>query len=157
VFTGKVEVGQGIRTSLTQVVAEELRCPPGQIRLVMADTALTPYDFGTAGSRTTPAMAPQLRLVGAAARELLLDLAAEQAGLKRDTLTVAGGKVTGPQGKPSFEFGQLTKGKKLVKVIDDKTPTTPVEKWAVAGTPVPRVEGADFVTGAHRYASDVRR
>src|SRR5436309_1492334 len=66
-------------------------------------------------------------------------------------------RLAGPGGKPAFEFGQLTKGKKLVKVIDDKTPTTPPEKWAVAGTPLPKVDGAAFVTGAHRYASDVKR
>jgi isoquinoline 1-oxidoreductase len=156
VFTGKTEVGQNIRTSLTQVVAEELRLPPGRIRLVMADTALTPYDFGTAGSRTTPAMASQLRKVAAAARELLLDLAAEQGKVKRETLNVADGKVVGP-GATAFEFGQLTHGKKLVKVVDDQAPTTPAEKWTVAGTSVPKVDGRALVTGAHRYASDVRR
>src|SRR5205085_12100964 len=136
----------------TQVVAEELRTPVGRITLVMADTARTPNDGGTAGSRTTPAMAPQLRRVAAAARELLLDLAATEAKAKRDTLTVADGKVTGSG--MSFEFGQLTKGKKLVKVIDDKTPTTPVEKWTVAGTSVPKVDGRAFVTGSHKYTSD---
>ncbi|HEY9232101.1 MAG TPA: molybdopterin cofactor-binding domain-containing protein, partial [Blastocatellia bacterium] len=58
VFTGKVEVGQDIRTSLAQVVAEELRMPLASISLVMGDTDLTPYDMGTFGSRTTPTMAP---------------------------------------------------------------------------------------------------
>src|SRR5262249_57796401 len=134
-------VGQNIRTSLTQVVAEELRLAPGRISLVMADTARTPYDFGTAGSRTTPAMAPQLRRVAAAARELLLDLAAEEGKVKRETLSVSDGKVVGPGGTPSFEHGKLTKGKKLVKVIDTSTPTTPAEKWTVAGTSVPKVDG----------------
>jgi nicotinate dehydrogenase subunit B len=157
VYTGKVEVGQNIRTSLTQVVAEELRLPPARIRLVMADTAQTPYDFGTAGSRTTPVMAAELRRVGAAARELLLDLAAEQGGVKRELLSVAGGKVMGPSGRPSFEFGRLTKGKKLLKVIDEKTPTSPPEKWTVAGTSIPKVDGRAFVTGAHRYSSDIKR
>jgi len=157
VYTGKVEIGQNIRTSLTQVVAEELRLPPERIRLVMADTALTPNDGGTAGSRTTPAMAPQLRQVAAAARELLLDLAAEQGKIKRETLTVAEGKVVGPGAQPSFDFGQLTSGKKLVKVLDKPAPTAPVEKWAVAGTPVAKVDGRSFVTGVHHYASDVKR
>jgi isoquinoline 1-oxidoreductase len=73
VFTGKAEVGQNIRTSLSQVVAEELRTPVDRIRLVMADTALTPFDAGTFGSRTTPVMAPQLRLAAATAREALLE------------------------------------------------------------------------------------
>ncbi len=54
VFTGKVEVGQNARTSLTQAVAEELSMPLSSIRMVMADTDLTPWDMGTVGSRTTP-------------------------------------------------------------------------------------------------------
>jgi isoquinoline 1-oxidoreductase len=157
VYTGKVEVGQNIRTSLTQVVAEELRAPVGRIRLVMADTQLTPVDGGTAGSRTTPAMAPQLRRVAAAARELLLDLAAEEGKIERKTLAVKDGKVVGPDAGPSFEFGQLTKGKKLMKVIDAEVPTTPAEKWTVAGTSVPKVDGRAIVTGTHKYSSDVKR
>ena len=60
VFTGKVEVGQHIRTSLAQAVAEELRLPLDKLRLVMADTDRTPYDMGTVGSRTTPIMARRL-------------------------------------------------------------------------------------------------
>jgi isoquinoline 1-oxidoreductase len=157
IYTGKVEVGQNIRTSLTQVVAEELRLAPGRISLVMADTQRVPSDMGTFGIRTTPTMASQLRRVAAAARELLLDLAAQQGKLKRDTLTVSGGKVAGPGGKPAFTFGHLTMGKKLVKLIDDDTPTTPAAKWTVAGTSVPKVDGRAFVTGTHRYTSDMRR
>ncbi len=156
-FTGKVEIGQNIRTSLAQVVAEELRLPPARVRMVMADTQLTPFDFGTAGSMTTPMMASQLRRVGAAARELLLDLAAEQLKVERASLRVADGKVVGPEGKPAIDFGDLTKGKKLVKLIEDKVPTSPAEKWTVAGTSVPKADGRAFVTGEHRYASDVRR
>ncbi len=157
VFTGKVEIGQNIRTSLTQVVAEELRTPVGRIRLVMADTGQTPFDGGTAGSRTTPSMAPQLRRVAAAARELLLDLAAEQGKIGRATLTVADGKIVGPGSKPEFTFGQLTRGQKLMKLIGNKAPTTPANQWKVEGTSVPKVDGREFVTGTHRYASDVRR
>src|SRR3954471_8278337 len=77
VFTGKAEVGQNIRTSLTQAVAEELQATVSSVRMVMADTELTPYDAGTFGSRTTPDMFPQLRKVSAAARESLIALAAE--------------------------------------------------------------------------------
>jgi nicotinate dehydrogenase subunit B len=157
VYTGKVEIGQNNRTSLTQVVAEELHLPMERIRLVMADTQVVPFDFGTAGSSSTPRMAPQLRRAAAAARALLFDLAAEQGKIKRETLCVQDGKIGAADGKASFTFGQLTHGKKLMKVIDDKTPTTPAEKWTIAGTSPPKVDGRDFVTGAHRYASDVKR
>ena len=53
-FTGKVEIGQNIRTSLAQSVADELRVPFESVRMVMGDTALTPFDMGTFGSRSTP-------------------------------------------------------------------------------------------------------
>jgi isoquinoline 1-oxidoreductase len=157
VYTGKVEIGQNIRTSLAQVVAEELRVPLDTVRLVMADTAAVPYDGGTAGSRTTPQMASQLRLAAAAAREALLDLAAEKTKLDRGSLPVAEGAVSGPGGKPSFPFGKLTAGKKLAKSIRRDVPTTPAAKWTVAGKPAPKADGRAFVTGSHQYASDIRR
>ena len=78
VYTGKVEVGQNARTSLTQAVAEELRTPVSSIRMVMGDTELTPFDMGTFGSQTTPRMWPQIRKAAAAAREMLIDLAAAE-------------------------------------------------------------------------------
>ena len=157
VYTGKVEVGQNIRTSLAQVVAEELKSPIARIRLLMADTAHVPFDMGTFGSQTTPVMAAQLRRVAAASREVLLDLAAEKASLERKTLTIAGGKVTGPGGKPAYDFGQLTRGKKIMKLVSASAATTPADKWTVAGTSVEKVDGRAFVTGGHIYASDVRK
>jgi isoquinoline 1-oxidoreductase len=156
-YTGKVEIGQNIRTSLTQVVAEELHVPLGRIQLVMADTGRTPYDMGTFGSQTTPQMAAQLRRVAASAREVLLDLAAERGRLARDGLTVADGRVMGPGGRPSFTFGELTRGERLVRLIDERAPTTAAARWTVAGTSAAKVDGRAFVTGAHRYASDVKR
>ncbi|HTS76777.1 MAG TPA: molybdopterin cofactor-binding domain-containing protein, partial [Bryobacteraceae bacterium] len=73
VYTGKVEVGQNSRTSLTMSVAEELGAPLTSIELVMGDTERVPFDMGTFGSMTTPQMVPQLRRVAAAARRLLPD------------------------------------------------------------------------------------
>ena len=78
VYTGKVEVGQNARTSLTQAVAEELHAPVASIRMVMGDTALTPFDMGTFGSQTTPRMWPQIRKAAATAREMLIDLASQK-------------------------------------------------------------------------------
>jgi isoquinoline 1-oxidoreductase len=157
VYTGKVEIGQNIRTSLTQVVAEELHMPVERIQLVMADTQRTPFDGGTAGSRTTPAMAPQLRRVAAAAREMLLDLAAEQSKLDRTALTAADGKIVHAKTNQSFAFGELTKGKKLMKVIGQELPTTVPKDWQIAGTSVAKVDGRAFVTGSHTFTSDVKR
>ena len=72
VFTGKVEVGQNIRTSLAQLVAEELMVPFDAITMVMGDTDLTPWDAGTFGSQSTPTMGPRLRTMAAAARQTLV-------------------------------------------------------------------------------------
>jgi isoquinoline 1-oxidoreductase len=158
VFTGKTEVGQNIRTSLTQAVAEELRAPVSAIKMVMADTDLVPYDMGTFGSQTTPQMASRLHRVAAAARETLLDTAAEFLKAERASLTVADGKIfrTNANKNEAVTFGQLTKGQKITKAVSDSTPITPAAKWTIAGTSVPKVDGRDFVTGRHKYSSDMK-
>jgi isoquinoline 1-oxidoreductase len=157
VYTGKVEVGQNIRTSLAQVVAEELRLPVETIEMVMGDTDLTPYDRGTFGSRTTPEMSPQLRRAAAAAREMLVGLAAEAWRIDRTALVVTDGTVSDPVGERTVRFGELTKGRKLVEVIPSDVPLTPVSDWKVAGTSASKVRGRAFVTGGHQYVSDLTR
>src|SRR5919205_3813129 len=94
VYTGKAEVGQNIRTSLAQAVAEELRVPVESIQVVMGDTDRTPFDAGTFGSRTTPTMALHLHKVAASTRELLVDLAAERWGVDRAEIEVADGTIS---------------------------------------------------------------
>ena len=110
-YTGKVEVGQNSRTSLTAAVAEELRVPVASVRFIMGDTALTPFDGGTAGSGTTPNMWPQIRRAAATAREMLLDLAAQKWNADRASISIANGKVT--SGSHTAGFGELTQGQKL--------------------------------------------
>src|SRR5229473_3027368 len=156
VYTGKVEMGQNIRTSLAQAVAEELHAPIASISLVMGDTDLTPFDMGTFGSRTTPTMAPQLKKVGAAARETLVDLAAEKWKVDRTSVSVNEGKVKNAATGESIGFGALTHGQQLLKTVDGAA-VTPADKWTVAGTSVPKTTARDIVTGAHRFTSDVVR
>jgi nicotinate dehydrogenase subunit B len=156
VFNGKTEVGQNVRTSLTQAVAEELRTPPSMITMVLADTQLVPYDAGTFGSQSTPSMAPRVHKVAATVREMLVDLAAEHFKVDRGVLTVADGKVTKAGGGESVGFGQLTKGQKLVKQVDDKIAITGPADWKICGTSVPKVDGRNYVTGKHKYSSDVK-
>jgi nicotinate dehydrogenase subunit B len=157
VFTGKVEVGQNIRTSLSQAVAEELCVPVSSIKLVMADTDLTPFDMGTFGSRSTPQMGSQLRKVGAAARLLLTELAAEHWKTDAGQIVVANGQVKNKRTGESIGFGALTKGEKLTKPVRSDTPLRPAGQWTIAGTSVPKVDAHDFVTGAHRYTSDQKQ
>ena len=155
-FSGKVEIGQNARTSLTQAVAEELGVPVASIRFVLADTDLTPFDMGTFGSGTTPRMVPQLRRVAASARELLLDLAANRLSVDRAMLSVSDGKVVHTASQRSFTFGELAKDQRFTKTVSYDTPVTPPAKWKTEGTSVPKVDGAAIVTGRHRYASDIR-
>jgi nicotinate dehydrogenase subunit B len=154
VYTGKVEVGQNIRTSLTQAVAEELHVPVSAITMVMGDTKLTPYDLGTFGSRTTPEMNLQLRKVASTARDTLIVLAASQWQVDRKRLTAADGKVTDSEGKRSIEYAALVKGKQLTQTLPADDPLIPATQWTVAGQPLPKINGRDFVTGKHRYPSD---
>ena len=154
VYTGKVEVGQNIRTSLSQCVAEELHVPMNKIQMVMGDTQLTPFDMGTFGSRTTPTMSPQLRRVGAAARELLIGLAATQWQIDRKRLVAAEGKVTDPATKRSVEYAILVKGQQFSQTIFAEDVLIPPTQWTVQGQSRPKVDGQDFVTGKHRYPSD---
>jgi isoquinoline 1-oxidoreductase len=156
IYTGKVEVGQNARTALTQAVAEELHAPINSIKLVMGDTDLTPYDMGTFGSRTTPTMAPQLKKVGAAARETLIDLAAGKWKVDRKSISVVDGKVKNSATGESIGFGELTHGQKLMKTVDGAT-VTPADKWTLAGTSVTKVNAREMVTGAHRYTTDIAR
>jgi CO/xanthine dehydrogenase Mo-binding subunit len=157
VYTGKVEIGQNVRTSLTQQVAEELRVATETISMVMGDTALTPYDMGTFGSRTTPTMGPQLRMVSAAARENLIDLAAQRWHADRASLAARDGKVIEARSQRSISYGELTRGKEIVTLIGDDPALETPSQWRIAGTPTPKVNGRDFVTGRHKYTSDLTR
>ncbi|HET9798759.1 MAG TPA: molybdopterin cofactor-binding domain-containing protein, partial [Gemmatimonadaceae bacterium] len=156
VYTGKVEFGQGIRTSLAQHVAEELRAPPESIRLVMGDTELTPFDMGTFGSRSTPQMGVQLRRVGASARELFIGLAAERWSVDRARLSAENGRVVDAQTKRSIGFGELTRGRKLTETIRADVAPKPATEWTVAGTSLSKIGARDIVTGKHQYTSDLR-
>src|SRR5437762_7384426 len=157
VFTGKVEVGQNTRTSLTQAVADELHVPPASIRVVMGDTDLTPFDMGTFGSRSTPTMAPQLRKAAAAAREMLIAMAAEQLQVEPKDLRIVDARFLNHDKSKSLTLAEVAKGRKLVKVIPDDIAITQPKDWTIAGTSAPKVDEKNFVTGKHRYTSDIKR
>ncbi len=156
VYTGKVEVGQGIRTSLAQTVAEELGVAVDRIRMVMGDTDLVPYDRGTFGSRSTPQMGRQLRIVAATASDVLAGLAADRWGVDRKAIRLENGAAWHPSKAESLSFGELTRGKSLTAIVDEKIAAVPASGWKVAGTSVPRVSARAVVTGRHRYVSDLQ-
>lgn len=155
VYVGKAEVGQNARTSLAQIVAEELRVPAHAVRVVLGDTGRTPYDVGTFGSRTTPITGAQLWRAGAAARELLLDLAAAEWNVDRDGLQLADGAVHHAATGRTASFAELARDRQILRIAADDPPMTPPVDWRVAGQSAPRPYAAAFVTGAHRFASDL--
>jgi CO/xanthine dehydrogenase Mo-binding subunit/ferredoxin len=155
-FTGKVEAGQGTRTALGVLVAEELAVPPARVRVVMGNTDLSPFDLGTFGSRSMPFAAPPLRAAAAAAREVLRDAAAQRFGLPAEALTVAGGIVAGPDGAPSVGYGELLTGVRRVEKIPAGRPVTPSSAWREAGRSARASRGAEVVTGAKRFPADLR-
>jgi CO/xanthine dehydrogenase Mo-binding subunit len=156
-FTGKVEIGQNIRTSLAQTVADELRVPFESVTMVTADTALTPFDFGTVGSRSMPTMSPQLRRAASAARDLLVAAAAKEWNVSAEGLTAANGKVSDPATGRSLRYAELARGKTLAENLPAEDPVTPPDQWTIAGKAIPKKDARSFVTGEHKYTPDFRR
>ncbi|HOW64137.1 MAG TPA: molybdopterin-dependent oxidoreductase [Candidatus Paceibacterota bacterium] len=161
VMTGKIEMGQGARAELTQAAAEELAVVPEQIQLIMGDTDLTPDDGITAGSRTTPSTVPAVRQGTAAARELLVKLAARRWQVGATELQVKSGKVMHPSTGREATYGDLVKDDSAREDFDAPVPTevtlVAVKDWKTMGTSLPRPNGLDIVTGRHLYPSDLRR
>ncbi|MBV8832959.1 MAG: xanthine dehydrogenase family protein molybdopterin-binding subunit [Acidobacteriaceae bacterium] len=155
-FTGKVEIGQNIRTSLTQAVADELRCDPASVQLIMGDTALTPWDAGTFGSRSTPTMAPQMRKMAATARESLLDAGAKRWNIDRARLNASAGCILDSASGRKASYGELTRQIDWTKVIGRSDCVTAASQWRVAGTNLPKVNAREIVSGKHQYTSDLK-
>ena len=157
--TSKVEVGQGSRAELTQAVAEELAVSPENVRLVMADTAETPDDGGTAGSRTTPSTVPAMRQAAAAAREVLIGLAARRWGVDKAALVAENGAIREKSGGRRSSYGELAGESEaaLAAAAPDGVEVRPTAEWRVLGTSLHRPNARDIVTGRHQYPSDIRR
>ena len=157
VFTGKVEIGQNIRTSLAQAVADELHVALDSIEMVMGDTQLTPFDMGTFGSSTTPQMGTQLRRVASAARDVLVGLAAKRWNTNAGELVAVNGKISDRSGSHSITYAELAQGQSLAQMMPAEDPVTPATEWKIAGQPIPKIGARDFVTGRHKYTPDLKR
>jgi nicotinate dehydrogenase subunit B len=154
-YTGKTEIGQNIRTSLAQAVADELRVPLTSVSLIMADTDLVPFDQGTFGSQSTPRMAPQLARAAAGAREMLIDRAAAEWNVDRSTVTIADRQVRAAE--RSASFGDLTKGRKLTGIVSPQAAVATPAQWRLRGSAAKKTNGREFVTGRHAYTPDLAR
>jgi isoquinoline 1-oxidoreductase len=160
-MSGKVEEGQGARAQLSQAAAEELRVPISWIHLVMADTDQVPDDGITAGSRTTPQNVPPMRQAAATARELLTRFAARQWQVDAGALVVRDGTIAHAGTNQKLTYADLANSKEVAEAfrqpVDSDIALTPVGDWRVMGSPVPRPNSRDLVTGAHRFPSDIVR
>ena len=155
-FVGKAEIGQNVRTSLAQTIADELGVAFASVRMVLADTELTPFDAGTFGSRTTATITPQLRKVAAAARDLLVGKAAKQWNVPADKLVAGDGKVSDPASGKSLRYAELAREDIGAQKPPAEDPIKPAAQWTIAGKPVPKADAREFVTGGHRYTTDLR-
>ena len=156
VYTGKVEVGQNIRTSLSQIVSEELMVPLASIKMIMGDTDLVPYDAGTFGSRTTPQMGTQLRKAAATARQALIEMAAKKWNTQATGLKTENGAVVNTATNERMGYGELAKGQQLMMTISDTVPVIAAKDWKVAGKSIPKVDQRNFISGKHIYVSDMK-
>ncbi len=157
VFTGKIEMGQGVVTSLAQMAAEELGVSLEAIEMVMGDTDLCPWDMGTFGSMSTRFFGPALRAAAAEARAVLLDLASEHLQAPRDELVVEDGIVfLRDNRRKKVGFGELAKGRQIFRETDRSVALTSVDDFKVMGKDSLRRDAWDKVTGKALYAGDVR-
>ena len=156
-FTGKVEIGQNIRTSLAQAIAEELSAPLETVTMVMGDTDLTPFDIGTVGSFTTPQNMPLLRRAAAVARAALTERATGRWNVPASEITIADGRVRHIASGRSAGFGELTRGERIVMRIPENQPLKPAGDWTIAGKALGKVDNEAIVSGSQKYVSDITR
>jgi nicotinate dehydrogenase subunit B len=156
-FTGKIEMGQGIITSLAMMLADELDVRLEAVDMVMGDTALCPYDAGTFGSRSTKYFGPPMRQAAAEARGILIRLASERLGPPAEELATKDGLVyiaASPANKVSY--AALLGGKKIEVRLDKKPPIKHHSKHAVSGKPTLRTDARAKVTGEAKFSGDIR-
>jgi CO/xanthine dehydrogenase Mo-binding subunit len=155
--TGKCDLGQGMFTAQTQLVAEELCVPLVHVKLIQCDTSVCPDQGTTSGSQSTPMNfnTANLALAAATAREALLGMAAKQLRETVDQLTVADGVITGKSGR-RISYGELIGSKRfnisLNQAVKRRTPA----QWTVLGKPVPSLDRVALMTGRFEFVHNVR-
>jgi len=156
-FSGKIEMGQGVVTSLAQMLADELDVPLESVDMVMGDTSVCPWDMGTFGSMSTRFFGPAVRAAGAEARDVLLELAAEQLKAPKERLQAKDGVISDKEQKKNrVTYAQLAKGKAIARRAKQKPNLKTVSEFNVMGKPFTRRDAVEKVTGKALYAGDVR-
>ncbi|UCF98407.1 MAG: xanthine dehydrogenase family protein molybdopterin-binding subunit, partial [Spirochaetaceae bacterium] len=155
-FTGKIEMGQGIITSLAQMLADELDVALESVDMVMGDTDLCLWDMGTFGSMSTRFFGPPLRAAGAEARRVLLELASERLKVPAGRLRVEGGMIVDKTNtKNRVSYGQLARGRMIERRLDENVAVKSPSEFEIIGKAVTRVDALEKVTGKAEYAGDI--
>jgi isoquinoline 1-oxidoreductase beta subunit len=154
IWTGRSEMGQGVRTAMPMIVAEELDADWKMVRVIQADANRAYGDQMTVGSRSVQSGWQPLRLAGAAAREMLISAAALTWNVPRAQCHAEKGTVLHTSGK-SLGYGQLTERAATLPVPENPPLKSPSE-YSILGTHVPRVDVPAKVTGRAQFGIDVR-
>ena len=158
-YTGKCELGQGLFTAQTQLVAEELSVPLSRVTLVQCDTSVSPDQGTTSGAQSHPANfnAGGLALAAASAREALVKLAATRLSVPADQLAAVDGVVS-VKGDASRRvgYGELVGGRMFEIGVDKNAKRKPSSEWTVLGKPVPRLDIPGLVTAEAEFVHNVR-
>ncbi len=156
-FTGKIEMGQGVITSLAMMLADELEVPLDSVDMVMGDTDLCPWDMGTFGSMTTRFFGPPLRAAAAEARAVLIEMAAESLNAPPSQLKVKDGMVfVNSQRNKKVTYAQLTKGKKIARQLKREAVLEKPLDFTIVGKDVLHRDALEKVTGKAKYSGDIR-
>jgi CO/xanthine dehydrogenase Mo-binding subunit len=158
-FTGKCELGHGLYTAQTQLIAEELCVPFARVTLVQCDTAVTPDQGTTSGAQSHPANFNNgnLALAAATAREALMAMASERLGVPAAQLLVRDGIVSAAADSTRrVSYGALIGGRTFNLTLNPRARRKPASDWTILGTPVPRVEIPAMVTGRFEFVHNVR-
>ncbi len=154
-FSGKVELGTGVRTALAQIVAEELDVPFEFVHMVMGDTDRTPDEGYTAGSMTINSSGGALRQAAAEARQILLQQAADRLDARTSELVIIDGVISVQREPERFvSFAQLMGGKLFTRNISGNAPLKSPQAYKVVGTSVPRVDIPPKFTGQQSFIQD---
>ena len=153
VCTGKAELGQGIKTALIQIAADELAAAPAAIELITADTARTPDEGVTAGSRSMSDSGTAILNAAANVRELLAEAAAWRFAIAADQIEMRDGAAHAPDGR-NVAYGELAAGLSLDVPARPNAPRRAGSRRAI-GEDLPRVDIAAKVTGGEAYLQDM--
>ena len=154
VYSGKVDLGTGLRTAMTQIAAEELSVPLPTVEVIQGDTLLTPDQGVTFGSLSIQNGGMQIRQAAATAREALLAQGAEKLGVPRTEVSAKDGRVVAKQS--SIGYADLVGGKKLALKLDPKAPLKDPATYTIVGRSVPRLDIPEKVTGRFLYMQDFK-